>query len=331
VLALAEEHSLAPALWVALRDGPPLPAEVASRLRRAHRSNVGRELLLRRQLASVGEALGARGVDTLLLKGAAYLAADVFDAGAREMSDLDVVVRPVDLEAADEAMRAAGYSFVPHPYGLVHHDRMYLHPDGVAPVELHTAMGDPEVEATLPSLEVWARSQPVELAGTAVRVPSPEDALAHNVLHAQVQDRDFAYLGVPLRQLHTFVAAARAWSPHVDWAVVERRLVAAGHRRHWTGHAHLAVTIFGADGLPAVAADRSIRAHTSACLVSFGLAWPTDAARNLGYALDREYLEVRYGASRSRWRLATVRVRHLARVLRARGAHVVGDVSAPRR
>jgi hypothetical protein len=331
VLALAEEHSLAPALWVALRDGPTLPTDVAARLRRAHRSNVGRSLLLRRQLTEVVRALGAHGVDTLALKGAAYLAADVFAAGAREMSDLDLVIRPADLEAADQALRGARYSFVPHPYGLVHHDRVYVAPDEVAPVEIHTAIGAPEVAAALPSLDVWARSQPIELGGTAVRVPSVEDALVHNVLHAQVQDRDFAYLGVPLRQLHTFVLAARAWAPRADWEAVERRLQAAGHLRHWAGHAHLARTIFGGDGLPAVDAAPAIRAHTRACLLSFALAWPTDAARNLGYALDREYLEVRYGTISSRRRLAVVRARHLAGVLRDRRAGALGDVSAPRR
>jgi hypothetical protein len=331
VLALAEEHSLAPALWVALRDGPALPADVAGRLRRAHRSNVGRELLLRRQLTEVAQALGAHGVDTLLLKGAAYLAAGDFEAGAREMSDLDLVVRPADVEPADLAMRSAGYSFAPHPYGLVHHDRTYLARRGVAPVEIHTATGAPAVEAALPSLDVWARSRPIDLGDTVVRVPSAEDALAHNVLHAQVQDRDFAYLGVPLRQLHTFVLAARAWTPRVDWTAVEGRLAAAGHQRQWAGHAHLAGTIFGGEGLPAVEAGPAVRGHTRACLLSFALAWPTDAARNLGYALDREYLEVRYGSIRSRRRLATVRARHLVGVLRDRGGSVLGDVSAPRR
>ncbi len=289
-------------------------------------------MLLRRQLTDVVGALGQQGVEVLLLKGAAYLAPDVFgDIGIREMSDLDIAIRPADLDAAHEAMMGAGYAFSPHPFALEHHDRMYVAPDALAPVEVHVAIGAPEVEAALPSQDVWRRSRAIEVGATAARVPSVEDALVHNVLHAQVQDREHAYLGVPLRQLHTFVLAARAWHSTVDWATVEQRLGAAGHQAHWVGHVHLARRIFGDDALPGVDAGPAARLHTGACLLSFSLGWPTDVARNLHYALDPEYLEARYGNISSPPRLAAVRLRHLASVWRRQGGEVTADVTSRRR
>ncbi len=332
VIDLADEHGLAPALWSALRLDPTLPEDVATTLRRAHRSNVGRSLLLRRELTDVVGALGQRGVVVLLLKGGAYLASGTFgDIGIREMSDLDIAIRVADLDVAHEVMASAGYEFEPHPFALEHHDRRYAAPDAVAPVELHVAIGAPEVEAALPSQDVWRRSQVIEVGSAAARVPSAEDALVHNVLHAAVQDREHAFLGVPLRQLHTFVLAARAWEGSVDWATVEGQLRSAGLQAHWVGHMHLARRIFGGDGLPPVDAGAGTRIRTRARLLSFSLAWPTDVARNLWYALDPEYLEVRYGSIGSRRRLAAVRLRHLAGVLRRQRGEVVADVSSRRR
>jgi hypothetical protein len=326
------EHGLAPALWAALRPGRSLPADVATTLRQAHRSNTGRSILLRHQLEEVVHALAQGGVEVLLLKGAAYLAGDVFaDVGIREMSDLDLVIKPEDLDAARSAMTAAGYSFVPHPFGLEHHDRAFTAPAAVALVELHVAIGSPEVDAALPSEEVWRRSRRIEIGTAVARVPSHEDALLHNVLHAQVQDHEHAFLGVPLRQLHTFVLLARAWGTEVDWPTVARRAHAAGFGPQWVGHVHLAGRIFGTDGLPGVDARPVTRAHTAACLLSFALGWPTDVARNLSYALDREYLDVRYGPIRSGPRLVAVRARHLAALLRRRRGAVMAEVTSRRR
>jgi hypothetical protein len=332
VLDLAEEHGLGPALWSALREDSSVPDEVATSLRRAHRSNAGRSMLLRRQLVAVVGELAAAGVDVMLLKGAAYLASDTFgDIGIREMSDLDIAIHEEDLDAAHRAMARAGFEFAPLPYDLEHHDRRYASPDAVAPVELHVRIGAADVEAALPSQDMWRRSEAMAVGSAAARVPSKEDALIHNVLHAEVQDREHAFLGVPVRQLHTFALAARAWTGTVDWSSIETRMRATGHHAHWVGHVHLARLLFGGEGLPIVDPGSGERLRTRARLLSFSLGWPTDVARNLWYALDPEYLEVRYGPIGSRRRLAAVRLRHLAGVARRQRGEVLADVSSRRR
>lgn len=330
--ALAEEHGLGPALWGAVAANRAVPAGVADELRRSHRSNTGRSMVLRRELEAVVAALAARGVEVLALKGAGYLAtSELGEVGIREMGDLDLAVRPRDVDAAQGALSDAGYTAVERPYGLVHHDLIYVSPHALAPVELHTAMGDPRVDACLPLEDVWARSRPVAMRGDVARIPSVEDSLVHNVLHAQVQDREHAYLGVPLRQLHTFVLGARAWTTAVDWATVDRRLTGMGHRPSWLAHLELARRIFGPDGLPDVALTWRTRAHTEAALSSFALAWPTDVARNLQYALDRQYLEARYGPLGSRRRLMSTRARHLLHVWRSDGAGALDQARSARR
>ena len=74
-----------------------------------------RNILLYADLARALRALSDAGAPVIVLKGAA-LASTVYPSIAhRPMGDVDLLVRPQDLERARRTLEAAGYRFVPEP------------------------------------------------------------------------------------------------------------------------------------------------------------------------------------------------------------------------
>jgi hypothetical protein len=327
--SLADEHLLGPALWVALRHDPSvLPEELCDQLRRSHLSNLGRNLLLRRQLDDALARLAVAGIPALVLKGARCLLQNPFvDLGERVMADLDVMVPSARLADAAGVLTAAGYTPRPRP--------AYEHPHELpmgatawpALVELHAHIGQPALQRVLPSEDVWAAAVPVPGAVALC----PTHAVVHNVLHAQVQDRGHAVAALPLRQLHTLVAVARADGPDIDWSTVGERLRGAGHSRELDAYIALATRFFAWQPPPDIAATRRTRIHTAAVVASATLRWPSDVAYNLSSALDAAYLDALYHHDGRPTQLALARGSHLVRVLRQRGRHAMQEATAPHR
>lgn len=310
MVELAEEHGLAPALWLVCRDRQLAPpAVLGERLRSHHRSNVGRMIVLRQQVADVVGLMDEAGVDAVLLKGAAHLAEGIFDdIGQRVMSDIDVLVPPGDMERAGAALAAAGYDRAPQPFGLEQHDVEYESGAAKAVVELHRSIGTPPLTAVLPVEQLRARARRVAAGAVEARVLCSRDALAHHVLHAQVQDREYAYLGLPLRQLHTFHVLRRAWGDDAVTRTIAE-LEAAGFGPHARFHVDTAACLF--DPEHDAAARPGLLPRRWATLASFALGWPTDAARNVRWALEDRYLDARYGPAATRAQRALRLGRHL--------------------
>lgn len=321
---------MAPAVWLACRTRRLAPPEaLADELRSHHRSNVGRMMLVRRQIGEVAGTLDEAGVDAVLLKGAAHLAEGVLDdIGLRVMGDIDVLVPPGDLHRAGHALEAAGYRRTARPFGLQQHDVEYESDAAPAVVELHRSVGTPELEAVLPGDRLHARARRVNAGPVEVRVLCPRDALVHHVLHAQVQDREYAYLGLPLRQLHTFHLLRHAWGDGVVSQVTDH-LEAEGFGPHARFHADMAGRLFDPEHDATV--HPGLLLHRWATLGSFALGWPTDAARNLRWAFEGRYLDARYGPAGTTAQRVRRVGRHLWSLGRDRDGETVNRVVSPRR
>lgn len=158
--AVALAEGLGGALWAAVRDLPAgtVPPAAAAALRAAHRATLGRNLLVRRQLDDVLDALVAAGVEPVPLKGALYLFDGTLpELGVRETGDLDVAVSPEAFERSVAALCRAGYRLAP--------GRPFAHPHelplkgGVATLELHVSLGSPPIPAVVPLDAAVARAE----------------------------------------------------------------------------------------------------------------------------------------------------------------------------
>lgn len=150
----------------------------------------------------------AAAMPLLGLKGSALLALDVYAPGERPMSDIDLLARPEDVDAADRLIKAMGYEA-----GIARHRHIAYEPlqqaadpafgeheDNPIKIELHRAVGEP---LPLREIDITAGL----LAGDATPglkpYSSPAALMRHLLLHAA---GNLCSRSVRLIQLHDIAA-----------------------------------------------------------------------------------------------------------------------------
>ena len=109
LIELALYHGVAPMLWTNLEVRADLPESVRGRLAALYASNLTRNLALKREQETVRAALADQAILSHGLKGT-YLAETIYgDLGARQASDIDILIPPQNLNSADRILRDRGY------------------------------------------------------------------------------------------------------------------------------------------------------------------------------------------------------------------------------
>lgn len=160
------------------------------RLRGIYRYHWCRNQLLLAEVKRLLAALRDRGVEVMLLKGAALIQRHYRDPGLRPMSDLDIMVRPTDMGTVYALLRERGWqAAVQADLGQARTRRQIHAVDfrreingRVFEIDLHWT---PLHRSTWPGAETafWDRSQAIALDGIACRVLDPTDQLLHVCLH----------------------------------------------------------------------------------------------------------------------------------------------------
>jgi len=171
------------------------------------------------------EHLAARfneaGIPLMALKGAALHLTLYNNPGDRPMSDLDLMVRPADLDRAMKLMEKSGClqseplireDFFPR----FHYEREY-HAGVIYPVKIdfHIRPLRPlRFAKTLPDDALWSRAEPITFGKATVLVPSPEDMLIHLAAHSAIHGNSRRTW---LEDIHKWVAAHQG---RFDWDAV---------------------------------------------------------------------------------------------------------------
>jgi hypothetical protein len=224
VLHEAVRHRVAPLLYrtlAALSPSSSIPVSALDTLREAYRRTTLHNALLLRELASVLSALDERGIDAIALKGIAML--DVYgDAGVRSMTDIDILVRPQALGAAQRALIAVGFVSEPGPdieeQAASSHHIAPLERSGTY-VEVHWTIERPSSPFRIDLDGLWARARTVDTRGVRMRVPAPEDMIFHLCLHLAYHHR---FERAAVKQLCDVAALSRRFADSLDWALVAR-------------------------------------------------------------------------------------------------------------
>jgi len=120
--------------------------------------------------------------EIIVLKGG-DLAFHVYsEAGLRPMSDLDILVRPLDLPVVTQALLDLGYRARREPYLHTHHQR-FLRAEDDALVELHWALTSPHSKFELNTADLFERSIQAPYLGRTARVLNRDDLLLYLALH----------------------------------------------------------------------------------------------------------------------------------------------------
>lgn len=169
------------------------------------------------QLAQVQRALQSGGIVPLVLKGVALGDLLYDDPTVRPSTDLDVLVKPEEIDGALDVLKSLGAQMPPQSeidfQRRYSYDLSCLLPPVVGKatlVELHWHLA-PRGLFDL-DLDAWrGRAQPFDLDGTAALRYAPEEQLLHLALHM----RKHRYVG--LRWLADVAELLRRFEESLDW------------------------------------------------------------------------------------------------------------------
>jgi hypothetical protein len=235
----ADCQGVTPLLYAWLLEHPRLTPDrpFLEALHETYWSGHFRNRLLLGELERIARVASARGIDLMPLKGA-RLAPHFYPTPAlRPLSDLDLLVRPADVDRFGSVLRSMGYAEVDHAPSYVDDERLdmdsrdycwfqsHLGFDAlieyrVAPLEL--AVGrltdlDPAYTDGLRrhADEVWARA--TTGSGDPLKRQSAEDLLLHVTTHMAAKHVHFRLIW-----LHD-VARIVAGAPELDWVYLAER------------------------------------------------------------------------------------------------------------
>jgi hypothetical protein len=216
---------------------PAVPAHVRKHLKTKYHAVGFRNLALYGGLEETLAAFHARGIPTIVLKGAALADAVYANVGLRTMSDLDLLVSPDKVSVAINTLEALGYSHVPDEkkrakeFVIRHDTKICFSKRGRVPVFLdlhwHTMSYPPlnrYLSIHMPT--IWERAEPIQVGHEKALKLSPEDMVIHLCQHVAV---NHCFLGLVFyRDISQVIEQAVSF----DWDYVVERV------REWgLGHA----------------------------------------------------------------------------------------------
>jgi hypothetical protein len=171
-----------------------LPSRVRDQLTGAAAMAAHHERLVRWEVSRIERALKHLALPILLLKGAAYLAAELAVAKGRLVSDVDIMVPLETLDTVEAALQDAGWQPIKlDPY----HQRYYRtwmhelpplrHQERGTVVDLHHTILPPTSRLKPDPAQLWAAAR--RLGGGPVHVLAPADMVLHGAAHL-FQDGD---------------------------------------------------------------------------------------------------------------------------------------------
>ncbi|HBB67551.1 MAG: hypothetical protein A2X28_00765 [Elusimicrobia bacterium GWA2_56_46] len=169
---------------------------------------LARNILLLGALEEIRAAAGGKNLKFILLKGAALLTEGVYGPGEREMTDLDILIRPADEKAFDDLLMNLGFR------PMENSSQAYYRPaPGAAPpviADLHTGLWH-EKDAEI----LWRRAVNVPESAN-LTVPGFADQLLHLashtlLYHGRLGSRTLEDLGRLLEFIYRKTERAAFW------------------------------------------------------------------------------------------------------------------------
>ena len=269
---LAARHGLRAAVYDGLLTARiELPASAAA-WRGFAEENTRRNLRLTAMLLQLIEEFARAGIRVLAYKGPALAAAAYATAAAREISDLDLLVWPADVERAETVARCIGYRrllpLTPRQHEVYMRNECEL--DLVSPegelLDLHWALAPRHYGVDFNFAACWERRKQVRIAGHSIATLGDADCVLTLAVHGSKHAWERLSWVVDLAR---FVRA----HPQLDWDEVIRQARGCGAiRALWLAlslcEAVTATEI--ADELrPQMAADRRAISMTAAAVKRF--------------------------------------------------------------
>jgi hypothetical protein len=158
-------------------------------------------------------ALRDAGIDTMLLKGVQMVLCHYRNYGCRPMSDVDIAVRPEDVDAAIRALALAGWTSVA-PINrddlAFRHAAPFRGPDGHE-IDLHWHIMFTNCSEEADAL-FWRNTQPIMFRDITTSAPVPTLALLHTLAHGLHPN-----IETPIRWIADALTILRDPQAAIDW------------------------------------------------------------------------------------------------------------------
>lgn len=276
----------------------------------------------RAQLNDIVKAFNSFDVEPLLLKGSCYL---MFETSpwreARDMRDIDLLVRRDDVANAINALEKLGYRSDGEFFPAHHHLPLMWLEGAPCAVEIHTEAFTQATRAILPTEALWQRAiRRSNETGTFFSLPD-EWQLLVGVLHHQVSEHGHSRRVMALKGLWEFAALGQEL-PASAWQAIADHMDSHHEGDVLGSFVAQASRLFALQPPSGFVISRKARAHAES---TYRRAfWPYPVRRGLfladqlRYGFSRETMAVRYGAdaSASPFRTLLRHLRFLARYYR---------------
>lgn len=245
LLRKAEWYRVSALVYYHLRGyaGPGAPpAWAIQRLKAGYVRNAARNVYLMSRLRRALDALRARGIPAIVLKGAALQGTVYPSPALRPMADLDLLVPEDRAEQAQAIIAGLGYSAVGTAEAQERTRRNHRHlpalvdQHGVVAFEVHSHIVSRDSPLRFHISSFWERARPAPVAGTTALALAPEHMLLHLAVHFFLDRRFRSYAAVS--QLCDIAEAIRRCRPAPDWGYLKEQADAL----HLTGPLYCALS-----------------------------------------------------------------------------------------
>lgn len=227
VLEIAISNGIAPLLYHNMKkihESHFIPQEVMDQLRKYYYKNLVRNMDFYTELKKVLNAFYEKGVEVIVLKGAALAETIYANIGLRHMNDIDLLVQEQNLDIAKELMAELSYisyegSRSKDWYRKFHHHLApFLSQDNKIKIEIHHDIIPPENPFYIDIRKSWDRAQSIVIGGINTLVLSPEDLIVHLCLHSFYSQP----LNKGLRNLVDISQVVRFYGERINWDLIIR-------------------------------------------------------------------------------------------------------------
>jgi len=167
-----------------------IPEKVKTAFQQTYLKNLSRNIIIYQHFREVISVFAAQGISVIALKGI-YLADNIYqDIGLRQLSDIDLLIQPKDIEKAANVLIKTRYSSIAIQEKWNFNDNKdYGFVKGGVFVELHQHIHQPYEGFSVDIREYWERAKNTTIDGMEVLALSLEDMIQHLCIHLFVHFR----------------------------------------------------------------------------------------------------------------------------------------------
>jgi hypothetical protein len=197
VIQTANSHGVTLALQQTLsRSYSRIPDTIVTYLEQQHKQYTKWNLQTTQELVTVLNSLGHENIDVIPYRGPALASGAYGSIGARQFTDLDILIRRDEIQSAKTVLADLGYRpkyelsktkqlSRSQEWAYTHFTRDYpfFHPERQAPIELHWRVLDLNFPTNIGLETVWNHRETTTIAGQEINTLSPEDRLLTLCIH----------------------------------------------------------------------------------------------------------------------------------------------------